>query len=79
MPRPKSIIQKIEIDRAKKAHNCQHNSAHRIQSGDTRLKVWDGRSAEHYCVDCALAIIERDTAKLQKLAEQLSTCTVSIL
>lgn len=71
MPRPKSIIQRAEVDKAQRAHNCQHNSAHRIQRGDTRLKVWDGRSPEHYCVVCALKIIERDTAKLQKLAEQL--------
>jgi hypothetical protein len=71
MARPKSIIQRVEVDQAQRAHNCQHNSSHRIHRGDARLKVWNGRSPEHYCVACALAIIERDMAKLQKLAEQL--------
>ncbi len=71
MPRPKSILQRVVIDEARVAHNCQHNATHRLQRGDKRLKVWDGRSAENYCVSCALGIITRDIAKLQELAEQL--------
>jgi len=71
MPRPKSILQRIEIDHALQAHNCQHNARHRLQRGDKRLKVWSKRSPEHYCVACALRIIERDIAKLQQIAEQL--------
>lgn len=71
MPRPKSIIQRVEVDHAQRAHNCQHNSSHRIQRGDARLKVWDGRSVDHYCAACAHAIIDRDKEKLQKLAEEL--------
>ena len=72
MPRPKSILQRVEIEETKHAHNCQHNATHRLERGDKRLKVWDGRSAENYCVPCALAIITRDIARLQALAEQLS-------
>jgi hypothetical protein len=71
MPRPKSIIQRVEIDEAKKAHSCQHNARHRLQRGDKRLKVWNQRSYEHYCAACALKIIENDIKKLQELAEQL--------
>lgn len=71
MPRPKSIVQRAEVDYALHAHNCQHNSAHRIQAGDKRLKVWDGRSAEHYCKACALAIITRDISKLQEFESEL--------
>ena len=71
MPRPKSILQRVEVDEAKKAHNCQHNAAHRVMSGDKRLKVSDGRSNEHYCATCAIAIINRDIAKLQEMAERL--------
>ncbi len=70
MPRPKSILQKIEIDIAKKAHNCQHNSRHRIQRGDKRLKVKKDRTSEHYCCECAKAIIDRDILYLQGLREQ---------
>lgn len=71
MPRPKSIIQRIEVDEARKAHNCQHNPNHRLERGDKRLKVWNRRSVDHYCADCALNIIERDITKLREIAEQL--------
>ncbi len=71
MPRPKSILQRIEVDVALRAHDCQHNSRHRLQRGDKRLKL--KQSSEHYCVACALAIIERDIAKLQEIAEQLQS------
>ena len=71
MPRPKSILQRIEVDEAKKAHNCQNNRNHRLERGDKRLKVWTQRSSEHYCLDCALGIIARDMATLQKIEKQL--------
>lgn len=71
MPRPKSILKRVEIDVAQKAHNCQHNSKHRIQSGQKRLKVWKDRSCEHYCLDCASDIIKRDAEKLQNFLSEL--------
>ena len=73
MPRPKSIIKQVDVDKAQKAHDCQHNQKHRLQRGDKRLKVKEhsSRSPEHYCAACALDIIERDIAKLQELAQQL--------
>jgi hypothetical protein len=71
MPRPKSIVQRVEVDQAKRAHNCQHNSSHRIVCGDRRLKVHDGRSCEYFCVACAIDIIVRDIEKLRLLQTQL--------
>jgi Zn ribbon nucleic-acid-binding protein len=72
MPRPKSIIRRVAVDRAKRAHNCQSNSAHRIQGGECRLKVWtDNKTPDHYCVACGLAIIDRDIKKLQTIEDQL--------
>jgi hypothetical protein len=71
MPRPKSILQRIQVDEAQHAHNCQHNNAHRVECGDKRLRVWKQRSYEHYCVSCALDIIARDIIKLQEIAEHL--------
>ena len=71
MPRPKSILQRVEVDEVKHAHNCQHNRTHRLERGDKRLKLWKQRSPDHYCVACALEIIARDVAKLQEIAEQL--------
>jgi len=70
MPRPKSILQRVEIDIAKKAHNCQHNSHHRIHRGDKRVKLRKDRTWEYYCCECAKAIIDRDIAQLQSLRGQ---------
>jgi len=71
MARPKSILQKVEVDKAERAHDCKHNKKHRIERGDNRLKVGNKRAYKHYCVACAIEIIERDIVKLQGLAQQL--------
>jgi hypothetical protein len=67
MPRIKSLLTHVGIDEAKHAHNCQANANHRIERGDKRLKVRNGRSWDHYCVSCATLIIERDIAQLRAL------------
>ena len=63
----KSLVTKTLVDTAKKAHNCQANSKHRIERGDSRLKVKNGRSWDHYCAACADKIIGRDIEKLSQL------------
>lgn len=63
----KSLITRVKIDRAGKSHNCQANRRHRIEKGEVRLKVRNGRSWDHYCQDCALKIIGNDLIKLQEL------------
>jgi len=68
MPRPKSILQRIEMDVAQRAHNCQHSKGHRILRGERRLKVRKDRSWEHYCVKCAQGILARDIENLKDLA-----------
>ncbi len=73
MPRIKSIVLRVEIDQAKKSHNCQANAAHRIQAGDTRLNVRNGRSWDRYCISCARTMIERDIAELQALQRNFQT------
>lgn len=67
----KSLVQHSEVDVTVNAHNCQQNQRHRLQRGDKRLKVRNGRSHDHYCATCALATIQADIAKLQALAAQL--------
>ncbi len=67
----KSLVQRSEIDIVLKAHNCQANAKHRLQKGDQRLKVYVDRSHDHYCVACAIKIIEGDIATLQELVGQL--------
>jgi hypothetical protein len=67
----KSLVIRVEIDQALKAHNCQANARHRVQRGDRRLKVRNGRSWDHYCTACAAVILERDIAELQTLRQQV--------
>jgi len=71
VPIPKSILQRVEVDVVKHGHDCQHNNSHRLKCGEKRLKLWKQRSHDHFCVKCALEIIERDIAKLGVLALQL--------
>jgi hypothetical protein len=67
MPRIKSLLVQVGIDEALHAHDCQANSKHRIVRGDSRLKVRNGRSWDHYCVSCAAVMIHRDIVELQDL------------
>lgn len=63
----KSLVVRVQVDTAGKAHNCQANAKHRIEKGDVRLKVRNGRSWDHYCRACAETIIARDIEKLTGL------------
>ena len=67
----KSLVQRAEVEQAKAAHNGQANQNHRLQKGDSRLKVHEDRSYHHYCNACALRIIQQDIKKLEALARQL--------
>lgn len=72
MARIKSLVTRVEVDVAKKAHNCQANARHRIERGDRRLKVRNGRSWDHYCLECGKAIVQRDISALQELSGNLA-------
>jgi hypothetical protein len=63
----KSLVTGVRVDVALHAHNCQANERHRIQKGEVRLKVRQGRGWDHYCKACAETIITRDLEKLSKL------------
>ena len=69
MARIKSLIAQVQIDTAGKAHNCQANARHRVEKGELRLKVRNGRSWNHYCRACAEIMIGRDIQKLSYLRE----------
>lgn len=73
----KSLITRVEVDRALRAHNCQANHRHRLEVGHTRLKVRNGRSWDHYCVACALSIVQRDLSKLRLLLAEIVPSSVS--
>jgi hypothetical protein len=71
VPRIRSLLPKIEIDEAKRAHNCQGNGRHRIRSGERRLNVRSGRGWDRYCLDCAAKIVGRDIGELEELARAI--------
>jgi hypothetical protein len=58
------------VDDLQKANNCQANSSHRLERGESRLKVRKGRIWDHYCAVCVSLIIQRDIADLQTLQLQ---------
>lgn len=67
MGRTKSLITQVAIGTAKKAHDCQANSGHRLKKGDKRLEVRNGLGWDYYCWDCALKIFDKDIASLTEL------------
>ena len=71
MPRIRTLLTRVEIDTAQRAHNCQANARHRVERGDLRLKVRNGRSWDHYCLNCAKGIINRDIRTLEGIAKQI--------
>jgi len=70
----KSLVIRVEIDKTVRAHNCQANPRHRLEGGDKRLKVRNGRSWDHYCASCAAVIIGRDIEELQALQREFPAC-----
>jgi hypothetical protein len=73
MAKIKSLIIRSEIDEALKSHNCQHSAKHRIAKGEKRLKVRNGRSWDHYCLECAKSILQHDAQKIEELARVVET------
>jgi hypothetical protein len=73
MPRIRSLVTHVEIDVALKSHDCQGNPKHRINRGDARLKVREGRGWDHYCIACGKVIVRRDIVALQEVAARLDS------
>lgn len=74
MSRLRSLVLAIEVDTAQRRHSCQRNDKHEILKGDKRLKVKaEGRSPDHYCVECGRKILETDIQELQSVLQQLTS------
>lgn len=68
----RSLLTAARVDQAGNSHNCQRNAAHRVVKGQSRLKIRNGRSWDHYCLECAKLIVATDTAKLETLKQAVS-------
>jgi hypothetical protein len=71
--RVRSLLIKVEIDTAQRAHKCQANSRHPIKKGDLRLNVRAGRGWDRYCMDCARKIVEGSMASLTMVSRAVET------
>lgn len=71
MPKPKSFLKSLSIDSAKRSHNCQHNSKHRIQMGDLRLGLKVERNTEFFCKKCAVKFLENGAKDISDLLDKL--------
>jgi hypothetical protein len=73
VPRIKSLLKGVKLEEAKRAHNCQANSGHRIRAGEMRLSVRNQRGNwDRYCLDCATKIVRGDLARLEDLASDIA-------
>ena len=72
MGKTKSLLTRTEIDKACRAHNCQANASHRINKGDKRLCIKNGRGWDRYCLECARKILITDQKKLENIIIKLN-------
>ena len=69
--RAKSFLKNISIDTAKLTHFCKHNRKHKINKGDKRLKLKEGRASQHFCIECAKESLRKDINELSSLLTKL--------
>lgn len=67
MPRPRSLIARMELTAAGRAHNCRQSDKHRIEKGMRRLTVKSDGEDHHYCLACATTFLTKDIERLQSL------------
>jgi hypothetical protein len=66
-----SLFKHVLIDEAENAHFCRANSIHRISRGERRLALKRWHTWEHYCIPCALKILQDNIAELQRMQQVL--------
>lgn len=67
----KKIVKNTSWDTAIHSHKCKNNSKHTITKGDRRLKIKEGRSENHYCVQCAEKILKNGLSEIESLIGDL--------
>ena len=78
MAKPKSFLKSLSIDCAKKAHNCQHNSKHRILKDDKRLGLRVERRTEYFCKECAVNFLEKNLEEIKTYIAELKKANNAI-
>jgi|GEM_PF-319608 len=71
MAKARVLHKRLKVDEARRGHRCQHNRSHVIRQGDRRLKVTEGRTNEHYCLECAARFLKGSIEALQSLLAEV--------
>jgi uncharacterized paraquat-inducible protein A len=77
--RLKTLLTTVEIDVAKRAHNCQGNANHRLEKGDRRLAVKKERGWDYYCMNCGAKILKRDADKIEHTLALIAAGVVTVI
>lgn len=67
----KKLTKRLLVDIALHSHGCHNNKNHQIIKGTKRLKVIEGRSEQHYCIECAKKFLATGIEELGKISSQL--------
>ncbi len=73
MPRPKSFLPQLLVERAERRHSCRQDDEHVILQGDIRLTMKDGREVRRYCLECAIRFLNLDRDKILVLVNELES------
>ena len=71
MPRPRSVVARMTITVAARAHGCRYNKGHRLAKGMRRLTVRADGADHHYCLPCAAMFLTRGVSRLQALLDEV--------
>lgn len=71
MARPKKLTKQLSVDVALRSHRCHSNKSHLVQQGQKRLKVIEGRSTQHYCIECAKKFLNSGISELNEILSRL--------
>lgn len=71
MATQKKLTKRLLVDVAERSHGCHNNKTHQIRKGSKRLKVTEGRSAQHYCIECAKKFLATGIEELGNISSQL--------
>ncbi len=71
VPKHKSLIKNVSITNVKRAHNSQHDSKCRLQKGESRLTVKEGRNVSHYTLDMGEEFLKEGIVKFQELLAEI--------
>ena len=80
MPKFKSLLISVKVQKAKRSRKCQHNKGeHSIAPGERCLAVQDAYGGfRSYCIECATKMLDLTTGELRELVLEIEANTLSL-